>query len=298
MLTVSTTQNLLMQNPSKADCHCHTIFSDGSLTPTALLNLAKEKQLTGLSITDHDTVGAYATAIPYAAELGITLIPGIEISAHYQNTSIHVLGYAFALDNPELNALCARLQVERDNRNEKILIKLARINMPVTMDEVRAAFPTGTIGRPHIAKLMVDKGYVKTMQKAFQRYLGEKQRCYVGGMTVTVNEAIDVIQRAGGFAVLAHPHSLPQKLLTALSHMPFDGIEVYYGNLSLKQEQPMLSLAVHKNWLMTGGSDFHGEQKSYHMLGASFTPVETFAQFVARAQSHVEMRTAPYLQNV
>lgn len=298
MLTVSTTQNLLMQTPSKADCHCHTVFSDGSLTPIALLNLAKEKQLTGLSITDHDTVDAYPTAIPYAAELGITLVPGVEISAHYQNTSIHVLGYAFALENPRLRELCERLQVERECRNEKILTKLARIDMPLTMSEIRTAFPTGTIGRPHIAKLMVDKGYVKTMQKAFQRYLGEKQRCYVGGMTVTVNEAIDVIQRAGGFAVLAHPHGLPQKILTALSSMPFDGIEVYYGHLSFKQEQPILSLAVRKNWLMTGGSDFHGEQKSYHTLGSSFTPDETFAQFVIRAQSHAKpAHTALHSQN-
>ncbi|HRE30726.1 MAG TPA: PHP domain-containing protein [Candidatus Berkiella sp.] len=275
-----------MQTPNRADCHCHTVFSDGTLTPVALLELAKEKQLTGLSITDHDTVGAYLTAIPYAAELGITLVPGIEISAHYQNTSIHVLGYAFDLQDMGLRQLCERLQTDRESRNEKILLKLARLNLPISMSEIKTAFPTGTIGRPHIAKLMVEKGYVKTMQKAFQRYLGEKQRCYVGGMTITVEQAIATSQNAGGFAVLAHPHSLPNKILTAVTQMPFDGIEVYYGPLSAKQESPILSLALRKNWMITGGSDFHGGQKSYASLGASFTPSEIFDQFVARTKSH------------
>lgn len=282
MQTVSTIQNHSMQVLSKADCHCHTVFSDGTLTPIALLDLAKEKQLTGLSITDHDTVDAYPIALPYAKELGITLVPGIEISATYQNTSIHVLGYAFDLSNSALRIFCEKLQEQRETRNHKILAKLAHINLPVTMDEIQERFPGGTIGRPHIAKLMVEKGYVKTMQKAFQRFLGEKQRCYVGGMTITVPEAIGVIHDAGGFAVLAHPHGLRPKMLEALCEMPFDGLEVYYGHLSLKQEQPILSIAVRKNWLITGGSDFHGEKKSFHGLGCSFTPADTFDQFVAR----------------
>lgn len=279
-------QNPLTLAPNKADCHCHTVYSDGTLTPIALLSLAKEKQLTGLSITDHDTVDAYPIALPYAKSLGITLVPGIEISAHYQNTSIHVLGYAFNLADPALHRLCERLQADRDMRNHKILDKLAHIKMPISMDEIRAQFPSGTIGRPHIAKLMVAKGYVSTMQKAFARYLGEKQRCYVGGMTLTVPEAIDVIHQAGGFAVLAHPHGLKDKILSALCDMPFDGIEVYYGHLSLKQEQPILSIALRKNWLITGGSDFHGEKKSFHGLGCSFTPEETFAQFVSRSNTN------------
>jgi predicted metal-dependent phosphoesterase TrpH len=255
----------------------------------ALLDYAKERDLTGLSITDHDTVGAYPIALPYAAQLGIELIPGIEISAHYQNTSIHVLGYAFDLANEVLDSLCQQLQTDRNQRNEKILAKLSQIQLPVTIDEIRAQFPNGTIGRPHIAKVMMQKGYVKSMQKAFQRYLGEKQRCYVGGMTVTVEQAIEVIQRAGGFAVLAHPHSLKPRILEALCAMPFDGIEVYYGHLSLKQEQPILSIALRKNWLITGGSDFHGEKKSFHNLGCSFTPPETFAQFKARATQHAKL---------
>ena len=275
-----------MQVLSKADCHCHTVFSDGTLSPQALLDLANEKQLKGLSITDHDTVDAYPIAIPYAAKLGITLVPGIEISAHYQNTSIHVLGYAFDLSNAALSAFCQKLQIQRIDRNHKILAKLAKINFPITMTEIQERFPEGTIGRPHIAKLMVEKGYVSTMQKAFQRFLGEKQRCYVGGMTITVPEAIEVIHAAGGFAVLAHPHGLKPKMLAELCEMPFDGLEVYYGHLSLKQEQPILSIAVRKNWLITGGSDFHGEKKSFHGLGCSFTPAETFDRFVEQSRSH------------
>lgn len=271
---------------NKADCHCHTVFSDGTLSPEALLLLAKEKELTGLSITDHDTIDAYPIALSLAKQLGITLVPGIEISAHYQNTSIHVLGYAFDLSNPALTRFCQKLQADRTERNHKILAKLAKIDLPVSMAEITERFPLGTIGRPHIANLMVEKGYVKTMQKAFERFLGEKKRCYVGDLTVTVPQAIDVIHEAGGFAVLAHPHGFRAKVLNALCDMPFDGIEVYYGQLSLKQEHPILSIALRKNWLITGGSDFHGEKKSYHGLGCSFTPHETFEQFVNRTESH------------
>ncbi len=270
----------------KADCHCHTLFSDGSLNPVALLDLAKEQQLSGLSITDHDTIGAYDTALPYAKTLGITLVSGIEISAEHQRTSIHVLGYAFDLNNPDLQDFCLRLQADREQRNQKILEKLAALKMPITIDELKAKFPHGTLGRPHIAKMMIAKGFVRTAKQAFDRYLGNKSRCYVSGLQVEVEVAIELVQRAGGFAVLAHPHYLPKHVATQMLTKSFDGVEGHYGHLSLKQEQPWLDIAKEKSWLITGGSDFHGEKKSFHALGCSFTPSETFARFVERFTSH------------
>ncbi len=265
------------------DCHCHTTFSDGTLSVPDLLNLAKERQLSGLSITDHDTIAAYETALPLAKDLGLTLVSGIEISTELERTSIHVLGYGFSLQSPDLIRFCQQLQQERENRNEKILERLAKIKMPITMAELRAEFGEGSIGRPHIAKLMMKKGYAKSMKQAFSRYLGDKGRCYVHGFQCDVEAAIELIQRAGGFAVLAHPHYIkPSKLIDKLIDMPFDGIEVYYGHLSLKQEQPWLDIAHKKNWLITGGSDFHGEKKTFHPLGCSWTPEETFQLFVDR----------------
>ncbi|MBS0287727.1 MAG: PHP domain-containing protein [Proteobacteria bacterium] len=272
---------------ARNDCHCHTTFSDGSLAVFDLLNLAKERGLSGLSITDHDTIAAYESAIPYAQELGLDLVSGIEISTELERTSIHVLGYGFALHSPELKTFCQKLQQERENRNEKILERLAKIKKPILMTELREKFGDGTLGRPHIAKMMVAKGYASSIKQAFSRYLGDKGRCYVHGLLIEVEEAIELIQRAGGYAVLAHPHYIqPKKLIEPLLAMPFDGIEVYYGHLSLKQEQPWIEIAQKKNWLVTGGSDFHGEKKAFHPLGCSWTPPETYQLFKKRFQEN------------
>jgi 3',5'-nucleoside bisphosphate phosphatase len=276
----------------RADCHCHTTFSDGTLDVVALLNLAKEKQLYGLSITDHDTIDSYQSAIPYARTLGIDLISGIEISTELKSASIHVLGYAFDLHNKELISFCQRLQAERECRNQKILERLAKYKMPITMEELREKFGNVSIGRPHMAKMMVAKGYAKSVKQAFSRYLGDKCRCYVSGYQVEVETAIELIQRAGGFAVLAHPHTVrPTKLIAELTSMPFDGIEGHYGHLSLKQEQPWLDIAKKKDWLVTGGSDFHGEKKTFHPLGCSWTPEETFAMFSKKFTEHASALT-------
>lgn len=267
----------------RADCHCHTLFSDGTLSPVALLDLAKQYNLTGLSITDHDTIEAYETALPYAKTLGIEMVSGIEISTEHQNASIHVLGYAFDLHYPDLLSFCHQLQASRDERNQEILNKLTKLKMPLTLEEIKERFPHGTIGRPHIAQLMVQKRYVKTPKQAFERYLGDKRPCYVKGLLLETEQAIELLHQAGGFAVLAHPHYVsPKRLVASLSNMPFDGIEAYYGRLSVTQERPWVSLAQEKNWFVTGGSDYHGAAKPHAILGTSWTPSEVFALLKAR----------------
>lgn len=284
----------LIQNPSmllpnfpRADCHCHTVFSDGTQSPVALLDLAKKQSLSGLSITDHDTVQAYETALPYAKSIGIEMVSGIEISAEFKNVSIHVLGYAFDLRHTDLLKFCSELQQTRVERNLEILHKLAKLDMPITLEEIQAVFPHGTIGRPHIAKTMVAKGYVKSVEKAFERYLGNNSRCYVKGALFEVEEAIELLHQAGGYAVIAHPHFIkPKSLMSALSEMPFDGIEAYYGRLSLSQEQPWIQLARKKNWFVTGGSDYHGEAKAHAVLGSAWTPEENFTLFKNRFAEH------------
>lgn len=254
---------------------------------TALLDLAKAKNLYGLSITDHDTVAAYEAALPYAKTLSINLVSGIEISTNLEKTSIHVLGYAFDLKNEALNQFCTQLQQSRNTRNQEICERLSHCKIDISMETLQSRFPNSTLGRPHIAYLMVEKGYVKSIQQAFKRFLGEGARCAVPDLGTDVPTAINLIKQAGGFAVLAHPHYIKtKKLLSALLEMPFDGIEAYYGNLRPAQEQPWIDTAKKKNWLITGGSDFHGEKKSYHSLGCSFTPPETFEIFTERFAEH------------
>jgi predicted metal-dependent phosphoesterase TrpH len=269
-----------------ADCHCHTHFSDGALSVSDLLARAKARNLTGLSITDHDTLSAYDTAFEHAKNNQIELIPGIEISSELNRTNIHVLGYAFDLKHAGLNEFINELHAARDERNEKILAKLEKLNMPISMNEVKSTFPVGIIARPHIAKMMITKGYVKDMKKAFDLYLGNKGRCYVSGCFVPLEKAIAVIQQAGGFAVIAHPHRITAKKVNELLEYPFDGIEVYYANTPLSETTRWLEVANKKNWLVTGGSDFHEENKYKLDLGSSFTPETTWQVFQQRILQH------------
>lgn len=262
----------------KADLHCHSTSSDGSLTPAELIALAHQIGLKGLSITDHDTISAYETAFPLAEKFGIELLPGIEFSAHYNRTSVHILGYAFTPSHPSILSLCERHVQRRKERNEGILTRLKEIGIPLEYNDiVEDTNAVHTIGRPHIAKALVKKGYVDSIQNAFKRYLAEGKPGYVTGSFINVNETLQVIHEAQGIAIIAHPHLIEKpETAQALLEMPFDGIECYYGNLSADQNQRWIKIADKKGWIKTGGSDFHGSVKPMIPLGCSFVGEETF----------------------
>ena len=267
-----------------ADLHCHSTFSDGTLTPQELLKLAKKRGLRGLSITDHDTIQSYREALPLGEELGIKLISGAEFSSQHGGTTIHVLAYSFSLDDPNINSLCQQHIIRRRDRNLSILKKMEENGMRITEEELmEVAGKMATIGRPHIASIMVKKGYVKNLHEAFRNYLGDTKSFYVNGHYPTTEETIEVIHQSKGFAVLAHPHLLKNPLLFAeLQNLPFDGLEAYYASFPASEEQPWLDEAKSQGWLVTGGSDFHGGDRSVNKLGVSWTPQETFELLHAR----------------
>lgn len=257
----------------KADLHCHSLFSDGTFSPKELIDCAKETGLGGLSITDHDTIGAYPSAIPYAKEQGIKLITGIEFSATHQGISVHILGYGFSLSSPEINALCQQHKTRRAERNQAILDKLKKNNMPVDLADEE----THSIGRPHIAQAMIKKGYVASVEEAFKKYLGENKACYVQGNPISVEETLQVIHQGKGVAIIAHPHLIMQnRIVKELLKMPFDGLEAYYARFSKEQNQKWLQIAHNHNWIATGGSDFHGSVKPDIFLGCSTINQEVF----------------------
>jgi len=262
----------------QADLHCHTSCSDGTFSPIDLVALAKEIGLSGLSITDHDTIEAYETAITAAREKGILLGSGIEFSCSLDGFSIHLLGYDYSLDHSEIKTLCQRHQERREKRNRSILSKLARLNMSIKeseLDDIK--IPHKTIGRPHIAMIMVQKGYVSTLREAFNSFLGEGKCCYDPGEPFAIEETIEVIHNAGGKAFIAHPHFIDRsKIIKKLLLMPFDGIECHYAKLPKDQEKKWIKIAKEKQWLISGGSDFHGTIKPHIPLGASWTDEETF----------------------
>jgi len=266
----------------RADLHCHSTFSDGTMTPEQLLLHAKEIGLSGISITDHDTIEAYTVAPAIAKELSLLLGSGVEFSSIFQGLSIHILGYDFDLDNPAILELCERHRHRRYERNKAILERLSRLSMPIQEEELMS-MGERSIGRPHIALLMIKKGYVSTIREAFNTYIGDGKLCFVPGEGISSEETIAVIHKGGGKAFLAHPHLLGHaNKIKQLLNLPFDGIECHYGRFSAEQEKRWVKIAHEKGLLISGGSDFHGSVKEFIHLGCSWVDEETFHKIFQR----------------
>lgn len=274
----------------RADLHCHSTCSDGTFSVEELLLHAQKNGIQGLSITDHDTVGAYPEALTLGKKLGIQVIPGVEFSAHFKEKSVHILGYSFDFTSPSLQSLCERHRLRREERNHLILEKLKTKKIDIQPEELAANTPLHTIGRPHIAQILVEKGIVPDIASAFRRYIGDGKPCFVQGPTFSMEETLDVIHQAKGLAVLAHPHLQNSRsfVFDILKH-PFDGLECEYAQMTPKQNAPWIALAKEKNLLMTGGSDFHGSVKPTLKLGATLVDFEKFAPLMTQFRSHYEL---------
>lgn len=254
----------------RADLHCHSTASDGSLTPAELVRYAKKIGLSGLSITDHDTIEAYQTAIPVAREEGIFLGSGVEFSSVDQGVSVHILGYDIDLENEALKAFCRRHVDRRNERNRQILDKLADRGMLIELEELKTenGHPGG---RPHIAMALVRKGFVSSVEEAFKKYIGDGMPFFAPGTPISTDETINVIHNAEGKVFIAHPHLLKSsRTMQRLLQKPIDGIECYYAKCSPEQEAKWLKLAEERKLLVSGGSDFHGSVKPGIPLGASW----------------------------
>ncbi len=252
---------------SRIDLHLHTTHSDGSLSPTAVLQLAHTANVTALAITDHDIVTGIPEAIAAGAERGIEIIPGVEISSCMGNSELHLLGYCIDWQDSELNRRLATLRESRHTRNPQIIERLRALGLDVTYEEVRALAGTDAVGRPHIARLLMDKKYVTSAKDAFDRYLAEGRPAYVARELPNPTDAIAWIRAAGGVAVLAHPTWAKvsgeglNALLTTLKAEGLGGIEVHYSTHTKRQTMEYLDLAKRLDLLVTGGSDFHGITK-------------------------------------
>lgn len=266
----------------RADLHCHTTFSDGTMTPEELLCHAKEIGLSGISITDHDTIDAYITAPGIAKELGLLLGSGVEFSSIFQGISIHILGYDFDLSSPAISGLCERHKTRRNERNKAMLEKLSRLSMFIDEEEL-LSMGDRSIGRPHIALLMIKKGYVSSIKEAFNTYIGDGKPCFVPGVGISSEETIAAIHKGGGKAFLAHPHLLGHaNKIKQLLKLPFDGIECHYGRFPPEQEKRWIRVAEEKSLLISGGSDFHGSVKEFIQLGCSWVGEESFHKIFQR----------------
>ncbi|MFC2049444.1 PHP domain-containing protein [Chlamydiota bacterium] len=261
-------------NEFRADLHCHSTFSDGTDTPTQLIELAIANGLLGLSITDHDTIAAYGEAFEVARSKQFRLLNGVEFSASYRGEPVHILGYAYHMQSEAIKGLCMRHTQRREKRNLKILEKLKGLGITIEPAELHHQ---GTWGRPHIAHALLTRGLVKSIQEAFEVYLAEGKVAYDPGEPISVEETLEIIHQGKGKAVLAHPHLLKRSTtIRAMLSLPFDGLECYYARFGPAQEKKWIDLAQQRKWLITGGSDYHGSIKPHNALGTSWVPRETF----------------------
>ncbi len=245
--------------------------------------------LAAIAITDHDTVAGHAEALAAGPELGVEIVPGVEVSSEYGTYTAHLLGYYPEPDAPALAALLAELRAHRDERNPRILARLAELRCPLSPEDVAAEARGQVIGRPHIAAAMVRKGYVRSADDAFERYLGRGARAYVERRKVAPAQAIGALLRSRAVPVLAHPGDLGVKsadaaetVVRALVELGLRGIEVYYHAHNAAQSAAYLGIARRYGLIVTGGSDFHGASKPGIQLGRGggrmFVPYELLAR--------------------
>jgi 3',5'-nucleoside bisphosphate phosphatase len=252
---------------SRLDLHLHTTHSDGSCTPTEVVNMAHQAGVTALAITDHDIMTGVVEAMEAGQQCGIEIIPGVEISSLSGNSELHILGYFLDRQDPDLLARLKTLRDGRHLRNPQIIERLQTLGIDITYDEVRALAGSDSVGRPHIARALMDKRVVASAKEAFDRFLAEGKPAYVPRELPSPAEAIHWIKAARGLAVLAHPTWVKvaeQPLVDLVRQLKadgLDGVEVYYSTHAARQTREYLSLAQQLGLLVTGGSDFHGITK-------------------------------------
>ncbi len=255
------------------DLHSHTTESDGSLTPEQLVAEAGRVGLEALAITDHDTFAGFDQAQPHASRAGLELVCGIELATRFRDRSVHLLGYFLHHPpTPRFREWIGELQKERIKRNQELIDKLRAAGMPITLDEL-ALRGRKLLARPHFAALMVAKGYVRSSEEAFAKYLDESGACYVPLQSSPFEEAVAQIRAGGGLAVLPHPNRIRatcDELANFVAQMRaagLGGIEVYHSDHSPRQVECYSSLARKLDLKISGGSDFHGTPKPRVALG-------------------------------
>ncbi|GMV50068.1 PHP domain-containing protein [Nitrospirales bacterium NOB] len=252
---------------SRIDLHLHTTHSDGSFSTREVMTFAKQAGVSALAITDHDIVDGIPEAIAAGQELSIEVVPGVEISSRFQGSELHILGYFINWRDTVLNERMARLRAGRHERNPRIVQRLNELGIDITYDEVRALAGTESVGRPHIARVLMEKKIVSSAKEAFDRYLANGRPAYVDRELPEPEEAVQWIREAGGIPVLAHPTWVRtsaeglRTLLGQLKAQGLGGIEVHYSTHTPSQTTEYLELAKLHDLLVTGGSDFHGLTK-------------------------------------
>lgn len=264
------------ESDGRADLHTHTTFSDGVLTPQELITKAKEAGLSTIAITDHDNVGAVDEAIEWGKSVGITLIPGVELSISFGQKDIHLLAYFIDHHNEKLLDYLTFFRHERLKRAERMVAKLNKMNVPLKLEAVLERAGAGSIGRPHIAHALVQEGLADSYHEAFEKYIGMGGPAYEKKFELSPPDAFQLVASAGGLSFFAHPGRYTNEAeILALIKMGLDGIEVVHPSHNEGQILHYREIAHQYFMLESGGSDFHGGRPTDDAIFGTYTiPVQ------------------------
>lgn len=250
------------------DLHIHSTFSDGTYSPAQIIDIAKKQGLCAISITDHDTIKAVAVAKAIGKEKGIVVLSGVELSSIFGDTEIHILGYLFDEERVHLKTKLGEMREYRKTRAQRMIEKLEDHGCTISFEDVKKVAGKGAIGRPHIARAMLERKCILEYKEAFTRYIGNGKPCNVPKFRLDPAEAIDLVEDAGGIPVLAHPGNVgDEAIIRGVLTLPFKGIEVWHPDHSSSQMKLYMELARERGLLMTGGSDSHGEKLTKAAIG-------------------------------
>jgi len=268
----------------KADLHLHTTASDGRLTPAEIVERALAMGLSVIAITDHDCVNGVQAALDAAADSQITVIPGVEIDTDTATREAHILGYFVDHRDPGLLRILDELRASRLDRGRRMVSRLVEMGLPLEWDRVEQLASGGTVGRPHVAQAMLERGYVSTLKDAFTRYIGRGGPAYVRRKKLTPEEALTAIIEAGGLPFLAHPGDMDdlEPYVRELKGAGMVGLEVYYSTYTPERIARLKALADKYGLLTSGGSDYHGLDNTIGSeMGRTDIPPESLEHLIS-----------------
>jgi hypothetical protein len=270
------------------DLHIHSTYSDGSQTPEEIVAEAIEKNLTAIAIADHDTVQGVMPAIEGARGSDLRVIPAVEISTEFQKTEVHILGYWIDLEDDQLHARFVYVREARRRRANEIVGKLRQNGVEITLEDVVEQSDGVSLGRPHVAQALIEKGYVSEMQEAFDRFLGRDRPAFVPRYKLSPHEAVEAILGAGGCPVLAHPGlGVSDFVIDGLIEAGIEGLEAYHNHHSPSNTRRAIRIAEDNGLLVTGGTDSHGPKGSHPVaIGDVDVPDLCAESLVAWAEEH------------
>jgi 3',5'-nucleoside bisphosphate phosphatase len=270
------------------DLHAHSTASDGSRAPADVIREARRIGLAAIALTDHDTVAGIPEAAAVGEELGVRVVPGVELSAVEGDVETHILGLHLS-DTRELEAKLIALREMRRTRAERMVKRLNELGVRIELASVLEQAAGGAVGRPHVARAMIAEGWAVDFRDAFDRYLGNGRPAYVTKERLAVSEATTLIHRAGGLAILAHPsHSGTLERIAAFVEQGMDGVEVRHPSHSADDTARLAALVEHFSLVPSGGSDWHGSSDGPRTLGMMRVP----AEWLGRQDSRIRARAA------